>query len=80
MVPVYSIVSFLSIVYYRHAIYFQLLSDTYSAIAVASGYALFIHYVVPNVHDQKQYFRNIEPRAWTWPVSWFKKCCGDGPR
>lgn len=76
MVPVYSIVSFLSVVYYRHAIYFHLLSDTYSAIAVSSGYALFAHYVAPDLHEQKQYFRSIQPKQWLWPVSWFGRCCG----
>jgi hypothetical protein len=81
MVPVYSLVSLLSIIFYRYAVYFELASDTYSAIAIASFFALMSHYVAPDLHEQKQYFRSIEPQTWmnSWPlvpVELFSKCCG----
>lgn len=76
MIPVYAIVSVLSYMFYRHAIYFQVLRDCYEAFAIASFFTLLCHYKAENLHDQKEYFRSITPRAWIWPVNWFKKCCG----
>jgi hypothetical protein len=80
MVPIYSLVSFLSIVFYRHEVYFQLTSDTYAAIAVASYFELVMHYIAPDLHEQKNYFRSITPKPWIFsfplPVPWLKKCMG----
>lgn len=76
MVPVYATASFLSFWFYWHAIYFQVISDCYEAFAIASFFALLCHYIAPNLHEQKQYFRSIEPKGWVLPISWFKKCCG----
>lgn len=76
MVPIYSIVSFLSFEFYRHFIYFQVLRDCYEAVAIASFFTLLCHYIAPNLHDQKEQFRMLTPRGWIWPVSWLKKCCG----
>ncbi|KAI1503943.1 organic solute transporter Ostalpha-domain-containing protein [Biscogniauxia marginata] len=77
MVPVYSTSAFLCIWYYWHAVYFQVLSDCYEAFAIASFYALMCHYVAPNLHDQKEFFRTMHPiKPWVWPVNWFAKCCG----
>lgn len=77
MVPIYSIVSFLSFRYYLHSIYFAVLRDTYEAFAIASFFALLCHYVAPTLHDQKDYFRQLKAiKPWVWPVSWMRKCCG----
>lgn len=76
MIPVYSTSSFLQIYFYRHAIYFQLMSDCYEAFTIASFFALLCHYVAPDLHHQKEYFRNLFPvREWVWPVNWFAACC-----
>ncbi|SZF00492.1 unnamed protein product [Blumeria hordei] len=75
MVPIYSTSALLSFMFYWHAIYFQVLSDCYEAFAIASFFALLCHYIAPNLHEQKKYFRSIEPKAWVWPVDWFKLCC-----
>ncbi|RKF77341.1 Transmembrane protein 184C [Golovinomyces cichoracearum] len=75
MVPIYSAGAFLSLVFYWHAIYFQFLSDCYEAITIASFFALLCHYIAPNLHDQKTYFRGIKPMEWVWPLNWFKFCC-----
>jgi hypothetical protein len=76
MIPVYAIASFLSFWWYWHAIYFQVISDCYEAFAIASFFALLCHYIAPNLHDQKAYFRGIQPKGWVIPISTMKKCCG----
>jgi hypothetical protein len=75
MVPVYATSAFLSFWFYWHAIYFQVISDCYEAFAIASFFALLCHYIAPTLHEQKQYFRSIEPKDWVLPISWFRKCC-----
>jgi hypothetical protein len=69
MVPIYSIVSFLSYKYYLHVVYWQVLRDCYEAFAIASFFALLCNYIAPNLHDQKDYFRTIHPMPWVWPLS-----------
>ncbi|KAI1461404.1 DUF300-domain-containing protein [Annulohypoxylon moriforme] len=77
MVPVYATSAFLCIWYYWHAVYFQVLSDCYEAFAIASFFALLCHYVAPDLHEQKEFFRHMRPiKAWVWPVNWFAKACG----
>lgn len=76
MVPVYSIVSFLSYAYYRHAVYFDVLRDCYEAFAISSFFALLCHYCAPTLHDQKEYFRRVVPQNWFWGVFGLQKCTG----
>ncbi|KJZ72973.1 hypothetical protein HIM_07545 [Hirsutella minnesotensis 3608] len=77
MVPIYAISSFCQIQWYWHAIYFQVISDCYEAFAIASFFALFCHYVAPDLHSQKAWFREMRPiKPWVMPVNWFAKCCG----
>ncbi|KAI2624279.1 DUF300-domain-containing protein [Hypoxylon sp. NC1633] len=77
MVPVYSTSAFLCIWYYWHAVYFQVISDCYEAFAIASFFALMCHYVAPDLHEQKEFFRHMRPvKPWVLPVNWFAKCCG----
>lgn len=77
MVPIYAIASFLQIQWYWHAIYFQVISDCYEAFAIASFFGLFCHYVAPDLHTQKNYFREMRPiKPWVLPINWFAKCCG----
>ncbi|KAF2875311.1 organic solute transporter Ostalpha-domain-containing protein [Massariosphaeria phaeospora] len=76
MIPIYAVVSFLSYLYYHHAIYFELLRDCYEAFAIASFFTLMCHYIAPNLHEQKEYFRNVEPKNWVWPINWMQKCSG----
>ena len=40
MIPVYSIVSFLSYMFYRKAVYFEVLRDCYEAFAISSFFSL----------------------------------------
>ncbi|KAE8442995.1 hypothetical protein EG329_002458 [Mollisiaceae sp. DMI_Dod_QoI] len=76
MIPVYAAAAFLSFWYYWHAIYFQVISDCYEAFAIASFFALLCHYVAPDLHEQKMYFRSITPKKWVLPVNWWAACCG----
>ncbi|KAJ4416231.1 hypothetical protein N0V85_002355, partial [Neurospora sp. IMI 360204] len=77
MVPVYTCSSFLSLRFYYHAIYFQVLSDCYEAFAISSFFSLMCHYIAPDLHLQKEYFREMHPiKDWVWPVNWMAKCCG----
>ena len=77
MVPVYATSSFLSLRFYWHAIYFQVISDCYEAFAISSFFALMCHYMAPDLHEQKEYFRRMRPvKGWVWPLNWFMKCCG----
>ncbi|CZT10844.1 hypothetical protein WAI453_007960 [Rhynchosporium graminicola] len=75
MIPAYAAASFLQFYYYWHAVYFQVICDCYEAFAIASFFALLCNYVAPDLHEQKMYFRSIEPKPWVWPISWFTKCC-----
>ncbi|PWI71400.1 DUF300 domain protein [Purpureocillium lilacinum] len=77
MVPVYAISAYFQIEWYWHAIYFQVISDCYEAFAIASFFALICHYVAPDLHTQKHFFREMRPvKPWVWPLNWFAKCCG----
>ncbi|KAI2635061.1 DUF300-domain-containing protein [Xylaria nigripes] len=77
MVPIYATSSFLSLWFYWHAVYYQVISEAYEAFAIASFFALMCHLVAPNLHDQKEFFRQMKPISpWVLPVSWFAKCSG----
>jgi len=76
MVPVYALVSFLSIVFYTHSVYYEVLRDCYEAFAIASFFSLMCAYIAPNLHLQKEYFRKIKPKQWIWPMRWLQKCAG----
>ncbi|KAF2497710.1 DUF300-domain-containing protein [Lophium mytilinum] len=76
MIPIYATVSFLSYLYYRHAVYFEILRDCYEAFAISSFFTLMCHYLAHDLHDQKNYFRTVKPRNWVWPMTWIQKCTG----
>lgn len=76
MLPVYSIVSFLSYLFYTHDIYFEVIRDCYEAFAIASFFTLLCNYIAPNLHEQKDYFRQLIPINWFWSVFGLQKCTG----
>ena len=76
MIPIYSVVSFLSYLYYRESVYFEVIRDCYEAFAISSFFALMCHYIAPNLHEQKEYFRSIQPKNWFWGVFGMQKCTG----
>uniref|UniRef100_V5E396 DUF300-domain-containing protein n=1 Tax=Kalmanozyma brasiliensis (strain GHG001) TaxID=1365824 RepID=V5E396_KALBG len=73
MVPVYSIVSFLSYLFYKEALYYQTIRDCYEAVLVTSFFYLILAYTGDTRAEQHAVFRNIEleDRFWVWPLgSW----------
>ncbi|KAJ9302767.1 hypothetical protein DTO271G3_141 [Paecilomyces variotii] len=76
MIPIYSAVAFLSFLYYRQAVYFEVLGDCYEAFTISSFFALLCHYIAPDLHSQKEYFRGIRPKPWLWPLNWLQKVWG----
>ena len=76
VIPVYAWTTLLSYVFYRRAVYCELVRECYSAYAVASFFTLMCHYIAPDLHEQKEYFRHVEPKNWGWPLNWFQKLTG----
>ncbi|KAL4925383.1 OSTA/TMEM184 family protein [Aspergillus undulatus] len=76
MIPIYSLVAWLSTFYYKHAVYYDVLGDCYEAFTISAFFALLCHYIAPDLHSQKEYFRGIQPKNWVWPVTWLQKCFG----
>lgn len=76
MIVVYGWVSFLSFLFYRYTIYFQVIRDCYEALAIAAFFTLLCTYLEPTVHEQKNYFRAITPKNWVLPINWFQRCSG----
>ena len=68
LIPIYSTVSFLSYLFYRHAVYYDVLEGCYEAFAISSFFTLLCHYIAPNLHEQKEYFRTLKPVNWFWGV------------
>jgi hypothetical protein len=50
MVPVSAVASWLSYLYYHHAVYFQILRDHYEAFAIASFFTLLC-----NLHPKAEF-------------------------
>ncbi|KAK6812858.1 Organic solute transporter Ostalpha [Aspergillus parasiticus SU-1] len=76
MVPVYSLVAWLSIYFYQKSVYFSVIGDCYEAFTISAFFALLCHYIAPDLRSQKEYFRGIDPKPWVWPLTWLKRCCG----
>jgi len=69
MIPVYAIVSFLSLLFYTEVVYLELIRTCYEAYVIASFFTLMCHYIAPNLHEQKEYFRNVKPQPWVFPLN-----------
>ena len=80
MVPVYATVSALSYNYVKHAISFEILRDCYESICIAAFFGLLCHYIRPDLHQQKDFFRRVEPKPWLWPLSALRRCTGGTSR
>ncbi|KAJ5117925.1 organic solute transporter Ostalpha-domain-containing protein [Penicillium atrosanguineum] len=76
MIPIYSLTSFLCIYFYKWSVYFELIGYCYEPFAIASFFTLLCSYVAPELHDQKEFFRHVEPVNWVWPIPWLQKCTG----
>lgn len=78
MVPIYSVVAWISILFYHDSVYFEVIGNCYEAFCIAAFFSLMCAYIAPDLHSQKDYFRGIQPKTWLWPLNWFQKwaCCG----
>lgn len=76
MIPIYTLTSFLCIYFYKWSVYFELIGYCYEPFAIASFFTLLCSYIAPELHDQKEFFRHIEPINWVWPIPWLQKCTG----
>ncbi|EYE93573.1 OSTA/TMEM184 family protein [Aspergillus ruber CBS 135680] len=76
MIPIYSLVAWLSIYFHKQAVYYGVMGDCYEAFTISAFFALMCHYLAPDLHSQKNYFRGIKPKQWVWPLNWAQKCCG----
>lgn len=76
MIPVYCIVAWVGTFFYKHSVYYSVIGDCYEAFTISAFFALMCHYLAPDLHSQKEYFRGIAPQPWVWPVTWFQKCGG----
>ncbi|KAH7076137.1 organic solute transporter Ostalpha-domain-containing protein [Paraphoma chrysanthemicola] len=72
MMPIYAIVSFSSLVFHRQDVYLELIRNCYEAFVIASFFTLMCHYVAPTLHQQKEYFRNVQPKPWIFPLNGVK--------
>ncbi|KAJ5911077.1 organic solute transporter Ostalpha-domain-containing protein [Penicillium subrubescens] len=80
MIPIYTLTSFLCIYFYKWSVYFELIGYCYEPFAIASFFTLLCSYIAPDLHDQKEFFRHIEPINWVWPIPWLQKCTGSQNR
>jgi len=55
MIPVFSLVSFLSVAFYDTAIYIKPVEDFYEAIALASFFLLLCEFVQENEEDRQAF-------------------------
>lgn len=73
MIPVYSVVAWLGIYFYRKSVYFEVLGDCYESFTIAAFFSLMCYYIAPDLHVQKEYFRGVKPKPWVWPITWINK-------
>ena len=71
MVPIYAIVSFMSFLFYKHALYYQTIRDCYEAVLITSFFYLLLAYTGDTRAEQHAVFRNLKFNKWVWPLgSW----------
>ncbi|KAJ1932263.1 hypothetical protein FBU59_006432, partial [Linderina macrospora] len=67
MIPIYSIISFLSYRFYREAPYYTAVRDCYEAFAIASFYMLLLQYIGASSAEQKKAMLAKRGMKWTFP-------------
>lgn len=55
MVPIFSLISFLSVAFYDSAIYIKPVEDVYEAIALASFFLLLCEYIQENESERQEF-------------------------
>lgn len=68
MVPIYSIVSWLSYLFYSHSIYYETVRDCYEAVVIVSFFNLLLQYVGETTAEQNAVFATVRLEKWFWPL------------
>ncbi|KAJ2162353.1 hypothetical protein GGF46_000717 [Coemansia sp. RSA 552] len=71
MIPVYSIISFLSYRFYREAPYYTAVRDCYEAFSIAAFYMLMLQYIGDSSAEQKHRMLDKRGLKWTFPLNCF---------
>ncbi|KAJ2781894.1 hypothetical protein H4R18_002600 [Coemansia javaensis] len=69
MIPVYSIISFLSYRFYREAPYYTAVRDCYEAFVIAAFYMLLLQYIGDSSAEQKSSMLSKRDLKWTFPLN-----------
>lgn len=78
MIPIYSIASLLSYIFYNHALYFQLARDCYEAFVISSFFNLLLAYLSA-AEPLDHIFRRVHLEHWMFPLGWIKSVlCAPG--
>jgi hypothetical protein len=75
LVPIYTLTTFLSLVFYKKAVYADVIRALYESFAVASLFSLLCNYVAPDLHKTEA-LHNMPLRNWTIPLNWLQKITG----
>ncbi|THH30857.1 hypothetical protein EUX98_g3318 [Antrodiella citrinella] len=93
MVPIYSVVSFASYLFWNHSTPLLLLRDCYESTVLTSFFYLLLTYLSPDVEEQKAIFRKnglsrendrearrkgVKVQKWIFPLSFIKSKPADG--
>lgn len=70
MLPVYSIISFLSYLYYPWAMVYNTVSSAYEAFALFSFFLLLRSYLDPGTQDLRHDLEHRKITYWAWPLSY----------
>ncbi|KAF9395480.1 hypothetical protein CPC16_008122 [Podila verticillata] len=78
MIPVYSIISFLSYRFYKEAIYYETIRDCYEAFVLYSFFVLLLTYLGDDTQSQRSKMTATEKRQLPFPLScYFYNPLGD---
>ncbi|CAG8847991.1 6485_t:CDS:2, partial [Racocetra persica] len=70
MIPIYSIISWLSYRYFRYSTYYETIRDCYEAFVIAAFFTLLVQYVGDSPEEQKKKLRGRKKAKLPMPC-----CC-----
>ena len=73
MPPIYAIVSTLSYLFYREALYYQIIRDCYEAVVITSFFYLFLQYLGDTKAEQYAVFKDLKVKGWMFPLGFIKR-------
>ena len=60
---VFAVCNLLAIAFYSASIYISPIADLYEAFALASIFALFVHFVIPDATQHENFFASTEQKS-----------------